>query len=434
MSNTSSAMFTRTKHRRAVARQTGSDRRHKPIGLRQRTKTSVLLTIVGMALLLVGCRSLIPRVANEGDGSVAMAAQSHTQPDLNTTLQPIVDTWRQEHDVIGITVAISSPQTSLIALASGMADPENDRAMQATDPMYVGSIAKSFVAATVLQLVQAGELSLEDRLSQWYPAYPFADEITIAQLLNMTSGTFDYFRATPDNPFLGMVMQDINRVWTPDEIIDVTTTLEPSAAPGDGYWYSNTNYLLLGRIIEVVTGNPLADELRQRFYEPLGLATTSMAGDEELPATLATGYVRDYAFLFGADAPKSTKAMDYQGLQSVFWAAGGLVSNGHDLVRWARAYYGGALWDQDHYTRMITPNGFVNDEGKSYGYAVEYYETVAGPALGHPGSIPGYASLTLYIAEYDLAIAVLTNDNEHAEAVLLHLVDELLYALLDTIG
>ena len=135
-----------------------------------------------------------------------MVAQPDARSDLTTTLQPVVDAWRQGYDVIGVTVAISSPQSSLIALASGIADPANERAMQPSDPMYVGSIAKSFIAATVLQLVQIGELSLDDRLSQWYPAYPYADEITIAQLLNMTSGAYDYFHATPDNPFLGMVM------------------------------------------------------------------------------------------------------------------------------------------------------------------------------------------------------------------------------------
>ena len=81
---------------------------------------------------------------------------------------------------------------------------------------------------------------------------------------------------------------------------------------------------------------------------------------------------------------------------------------------------------------MITPNGFADNEGKSYGYGVEYYETAAGPAIGHPGSIPGYASLTLYIAEHDLAIAVLTNDNEQSESVLPLLVDDLLYVLLNT--
>ena len=97
------------------------------------------------------------------------------------------------------------------------------------------------------------------------------------------------------------------------------------------------------------------DELRQRFYEPLGLVATSMAGDEELPPTLANGYVRDDAFLFGADTPKSTTAADYTGLQSVFWAAGGLVSNSSDLVRWARAHYGGTLLDHELYNAHDHP-------------------------------------------------------------------------------
>lgn len=395
---------------------------------KQRQVTNLVKQLILMLLLLTtACRGTL---LLSTPTTVALPTESN-DVEQSASMQRLLDDWRAQHDVIGATLAVSVDGSTTVAIASGLANPDTQTALEPNHPMYVGSIAKTFVAAAILQLVQAEQLALDDRLSRWFPRYPHANEITIEQLLNMTSGTFDYFRATPANPFLGMVMQDVTKQWTPDEIIAIAASLEPVAEPGEQYWYSNTNYLLLGRIIEQVTARSLATELRNRFYEPLELHNSYLAGDERVPDNLASGYVREFSFLFGVEGPTAIHPAQYHGLQTVFWAAGGLVSTSSDLVTWAQALFGGDMLDDALLAQMLTPNAFSDDEGSTYGYGVEFYQTAVGPAVGHAGSVPGYASLTFYLPEQQIAIAVTTNDNEHGEPHLAALLNDVLRAAVE---
>ena len=346
-------------------------------------------------------------------------------------LQNSLDEWRSTNDLVGVTLSISTADTGEITVASGEALAGSNDPLLVSHSMYVGSVTKTFTAATVLQLVQEGELSLDDTIEPWFPDYPHAADMTIRQLLNMTSGTFDYFRASPDNPFIPIMMQDITHVWSPEEIVSTAATLEPTALPGEALWYSNTNYTMLGQIIEQVTQNSLEAEFHTRFYEPLQLHNTQLA----TPSTsadsfdsLAHGYVRGSAFLFGSEEPMATSRDHYVGLETLGWAAGGMVSTSADLAKWAKALYGGDILDPDLRAEMVTPGELVDEDGRSYGYGVEFFETAVGPAVGHPGSIPGFASLTLYLPEQDLSISVITND-EAGEPLLAELVDDVLTQL-----
>ncbi len=353
--------------------------------------------------------------------TIGMAQQpTLTDTDLQTTLQHFVDA----NGISGLSIAVVVAGSTTEA-AAGVAVFGEEIALTPEDLLYAGSVTKTFVAATVLQLVDKGALALDTTLDNFYPNYPNADEITVEHMLSMTSGTFDYFRNAPENPFIPVLMTDINYLWAPDEIIDTAGSIAQPGAPGAAYTYSNTDYILLGRIIERTTGNPLHEELHKRIFESLGMETTYIAGSDAVRIPVAAGYVRDSAFLFGAAEPTAQSSDAYAGLETLSWAAGGMLSTPRDLAVGMRNLLRGDLISLSSLEAMTTPGAVVGEHGESYGYGIEFYETAAGVALGHAGSLPGYASLTLYIPDADISISVMTND-EAGEALLTEIVDTVL--------
>lgn len=324
-------------------------------------------------------------------------------------LDDMVRDWQVRHDLIGLSAACAS-DGRLVAASSGTSDDAGAVPLDPTFRFQIGSVAKTFTAATVLSLVEDGLLSLDDPLSRWYPDYPNATDITIKHLLDMTAGTFDYFRADPGNPVIGMVMQDIHRHWTPEEVIAIAATQPPHASPGEAYWYSNTNFLLLGRIVEVVTGAPLAEALRERAFVPAQLSSTGLVGTADPDAPEAWGYLRGSAFLFDREAPFFAGPDAVDGLATLGWAAGGMTATAADLAVWGEALFGGAVMSRDLLARMLDPSPQSVAAGSAYGLGIELFETGLGPAFGHAGSIPGYAAVLMYFPATGYSVAVLTND------------------------
>ncbi len=352
--------------------------------------------------------------------------------DVRSELQAIVDAIIEVEGIVGLSVAVYSPDVGLLRSASGDAIGNTPTALTPEHLLYAGSVTKTFVAATVLQLIDEGVLSPDDTLDLFYPDYPNADRITIHQMLGMTSGTFDYFRNAPDNPFIPVLMSDITYLWTPDEIITTAASVGQPAAPGTTHTYSNTDYILLGRIIEMTTSNPLHVELRTRLFDPLGMTSSYLAGVENVPTATAQGYVRDAAFLFGAVEPRVTTREDYVGLEQLSWAAGGLISSPADLAIGMYGLMTGPILPVELRDEMTTRRVLPSESGAIYGYGVEFIETVSGTGIGHSGSLPGYASLTLYIVEHDLSIAVMTND-EAGEVLLPDIVNDLLTVVVNDV-
>jgi D-alanyl-D-alanine carboxypeptidase len=151
--------------------------------------------------------------------------------------------------------------------ASGLGDLRANRPARAGDRFRVGSMTKSFVAALVLQLVGEGRLSLDDNLERWLPGLvPSGERITVRQLLNHTSGLYNYSDDLPEPP----------RRFRPRELVAIATGHKPLFTPGTQFSYSNTNYILAGLLVERVTGQPLDDQLEQRIFQPLGLDHTEL--------------------------------------------------------------------------------------------------------------------------------------------------------------
>ncbi len=291
----------------------------------------------------------------------------------------------------------------------------------------VGSITKTFVARVVLQLVEEGKLDLDktpaDYLNQ--PVVrdiPNAGSATLRHLLNHQSGIPTWEFQEDWIPRGRGALMDLDHIWEKTETLAYCTEdlLPPTNIPGGSYSYSNTNYTLLGLIIEAVTGNDAAAEIRSRLLEPLGLEDTFLESFEDVPG----GYVNHYHyaspdFLESAGVhPEFIEIRPYlvestPGNLSPEWTAGGMVSSASDLVRWARALRDGELVGQAMHEETFTyhPPGTGANPRSQYmqGIAktVGFYEDLS--AFGHSGGTLGFTAYMYWLEDPDIIIVMLAN-------------------------
>src|SRR5262249_33437216 len=217
--------------------------------------------------------------------------------------------------------------------AGGVSDLARRTPMRASDRFRIGSVTKAVVATVVLQLAGERKLALGDTVERWLPGLvPNAGRITLRQLLNHTSGLFDYVQ----DPRLLRPYQAGNRgyVWTPRSLVALSAAHPPLFAPGARWSLSNTNYIVLGLVVEAVTGHPLAAELSRRIFAPLHLRGTSFEDRARIEGPHAHAYLT-----LGAGGPVDTSSFS----ASWAWSAGAIVSTADDLARFYRALLGGLL-------------------------------------------------------------------------------------------
>jgi len=248
-----------------------------------------------------------------------------------------------------------------------------------------------------MQLVQEGWLSLDQTVEQWLPGLiPHGDRISVRHLMNHTSGMPDYL----DEPFAEAALADRSRIWAPREL--VASALERRPSTTIGRWrYANTNYVLLGLIVEQVTHNSLARELHQRIIDPLGLQHTFVAPDDPLPGNLAHGYEGRRDETMGRD-------------MSFAWGSGNIISSVEDLGRFAAALFGGTLLRPESLAAMQTFIGTRGWDSPDLTYGLGMMQIVlpaAQPALarGHTGALIGYRSALWYLPGSGIVIAVALN-------------------------
>lgn len=266
--------------------------------------------------------------------------------------------------------------------ARGRSSLKTTRFAGTGDRFRIASITKTFTATLVLQLEDEALLSLDDRLEKYIGSFPGAREITILELANHTSGLFDYME---DDLFLKSVLDDPVQEWNPQRLLDVATAHEPYGPPGFAYRYSNTNYVLLGMIIEETTGQKLAEVLEERISGPLGLTDTSLPGGPDILPPFLSGH---------RVAPDGNLVDATRFSPSIAWAAGGMISTLNDLERWARALALGELTSESAREEQLSwvypPSGNSSaHQGMGfarYGIGV----TGVGDYIGHEGELLGY--------------------------------------------
>ena len=358
-----------------------------PVGARTRT-TQRLALLVASALLL-------------GSGILAtggpVVAQGGIDSRLARGLQDVIDQARPARGVPGISAAVATAGDIWTGV-TGKARFDPDQPVRIATPFSIGSVTKTFVATVIMELRQEGKLSLGDRLSTWETHVPNAARITIRQLLSHTSGVRDMWW----NPkYHALVEGRPGHVWT---YADARDMIGPSRfTPGTAFEYSNSNYLLLGRIIELVTSNSVAHEIRTRLLDPLHLDDTWYQGAETGPRVVAMGYQRRSGrWVTQGDG---TGLRPTTSIATFFGAAGAMVSTAHDLALWARALYGGHVLEPASLRLMTTFN-------HNYGLGTRRQRLGDRTAWGHGGSLDGFETGLWYLPSVDASVVLMWNRRE----------------------
>jgi D-alanyl-D-alanine carboxypeptidase len=287
--------------------------------------------------------------------------------------QAALEAARTTASAYGITFAAVRDGTLLWAGSSGVAR-DGGGELTPTSELVIGSVTKTFVAAAILQLVAEGRLELDDSARAYLPTVrSLSPEITIAQLLDHTSGLADLF---PDATRRGLE-EHPEHAWTTDEVL--RTLHEPWYEPGEGWAYANTNYFLLGLIVERLTGSSLTDELARRFLSPLGLGATHVLSPTDAAGPLEPAWT------------------------TIFWASGAMTASAADLARWGDALYGGELLGPDMRAAMLT----MNDH--DYGLGVQKMDIPGAVGVGHTGLLNTYTTLLYHLPAQDVTMALLVN-------------------------
>ncbi|WP_299174733.1 serine hydrolase [uncultured Brevundimonas sp.] len=296
----------------------------------------------------------------------------------------------------GAAILIARGDQVFYRAARGRAELELGVELSPDQVFSIASITKTFTAALVLRLAQDGRLSLDDSLSTFLPTFPGAEQITVRQLLSHTAGLSD--KTAPADIQPGFSRRDLSTAALVAEIAK-----RPLAfAPGRRQAYSNAGYILLGAVIEAVTGLPWHVAMHDQLLEPLGLSQTRYG----LAATIIPGRVRGYV---RTDRESRVENAGFISM-TVPSAAGALVSTVDDLHRFMRALAQGSALGHEGFRQMTTPTEVPEGPTDSYGLGM-YVWTVRGQNLvGHTGQINGFASALIYLPSQDVTIVALAND------------------------
>jgi D-alanyl-D-alanine carboxypeptidase len=319
--------------------------------------------------------------------------------DVVERLDEAVANWMEYNDLPGVVVGVWVPGEGEYVVARGKANLETGEKREVGDPFRVGSITKTFVATAVLQLVEAGELSKSDKLAEWYPDFPNAENITVDDLLRMRSGIVE---DSDINAFWEAYEKDrLAGVSADDEIERAAKSSARLGYPPDRRTeYTNVNYVLLGEIVEEVTGEDLGAHLDRTILETLDLKNTAYPNTSDLPGDLR-GYHRDIYRV----KPVDTTVVDPDPIAG----AGAMVSDVSDLRTWAKAVCTGRLLDPEtHEARLRTQplSGWPDQMG--YGEGI----IKAGSYCGHGGDLFGFNSLMLYLPQRDATIVISVNKTD----------------------
>jgi D-alanyl-D-alanine carboxypeptidase len=302
-------------------------------------------------------------------------------------------------NVPGAIIGVWGPDGSYVR-AFGVADKATGAPMKTDFYHRIGSQTKTFTATGVLQLADQGKVALDDPIAKYIDGVPQGDKITLRQLLRMQSGLYNYSESPA---FQQAMFADPRTPFSPQELLGFAFAEPNVFPPGEGFLYCNTNYILLGLVVEKVSGKPLQDYVRDHILTPLGMSHTSFPTTNAFPEPHAQGYT-----VQTADG-KETTATDWD--PSWGWAAGAMISTLDDMHIWAPALATGRLLSPEMQAQRLQTVGAPGLPPQD-GYGLGIFNL--GGWIGHNGSLPGYQTVSVYLPQTQTTMVILINtDIEH---------------------
>lgn len=369
---------------------------------------------------MAGCFAAISFVG------VAQAEPSLLAPGVEAKIDAAVQQDVASGRVAGVAVAVLRDHKLLFVKGYGRANLELATPVSAKTVFRIGSLTKQFTAAGVLLLAEQGKLKIDDKLSLYLPNFPRANDVTLRDLLDHTSGIHNFTESPVIDKIStsGATVEDlVNDIAGQSPLFDFE--------PGTGWWYSNSNYVLLGAVIEKVSGKTWAAFMKSEIFDKLGMTDTAADDARDVVPHRASGYS-----LIGGTPGKFRNA-DFTDM-SVPYAAGALRSTAGDMGRWNAALFGGKLLKAESLNEMLAPGRLRNGAetqtaiawpgGKSfppppgyipgpYSFGLDHHSEDGRRIIGHDGSIAGFNALMQTYVDEGLTIIVLTNTDGAAHPI-----------------
>ncbi len=391
-----------------------------------RTLSLIAMPLLVLALALSACVTPAPTPAATTETTTAPtpepaataveAAEATTLPTAGPAeeaLDALLAQWTTPGnglcDAPGVVLLVDSP-AGRYSKAAGVGSLEDERPLQMDDRLQIGSNTKAFTVILALQLQEAGVLSMDDPLSQWLPdlaaRIPNGDQVTLRQLAGNTSGIWDYADPLMQPEVDNNDQAALAKAYTPQELIElVIADGAPTFAPGEGWHYSSSNFILLGMVVEAATGKSLAELYQARIFDPLGMASTSYLEGSPEPGSQVDGY-------YSVPGSELTNMTGWNATQA--GAAGAIVSTAEDMARFAKGLFGGELFQDDATLAEMTDFRELDyGEGggifAGYGLGLIDFETAGFTAIGHAGQTPGFQSIWMWVPEAEASLVLLTN-------------------------
>ena len=345
-------------------------------------------------------------------GVTLYAQKTEVGKNLQKKLQTRLNDWHKNGKFAGATLGVCLADGECFSLATGFSDAERKTPMKPADLMLAGSVGKTYAAAVALQLVSEKKINLDERIKKylgqekWFSRLPNANDITVRQLMNHTSGLVRYeFK----EEFTKDLTANPDKIWKPEELLSYIFDEKAPFEAGRGWDYSDTNYIVLGMIVEKVSGRKYYTEATNRVLKPLKLKSTKPQDKREIKG-LIQGYAGDENPFGGKD--KVLENGKFIINPQFEWTGGGMVSNAEDLARWAKLMYEGKAFNTSLLSQVFD-GVFAPMLGKEtkYGLGVIIRPTRAGLTYGHSGFFPGYMTDMMYFPDKKTSIAVQVNSS-----------------------
>ncbi|MFC8826630.1 serine hydrolase domain-containing protein [Streptomyces sp. NPDC057137] len=352
---------------------------------------SVLAPMAPMAATAVPATAVSPTGTAPHDK--AGPASDGLGRELTARLDKTIAEVREQTGIPGAVVGLWMPGQGNYVRATGVADTATGRPMSADTSVRIGSETKTFTVTALLELVDDGRIGLDDPISEYVHGVPNGHRITLRHLAEMRSGLFPY---TADPDFTHDLLSNPERTFTPRESLAYGFKHRNTFAPGTQFQYCNSNLVLLGLVIEKVSGHRLADFIHERVLGPAHLHHTLFPKGAEFPAPHPHGYTDQ---TLSGDTADTTHWNP-----SWAWAAGAMISDLNDLRRWAPIVATGTLLSPETQRQRLKtlPTGFP---GTTYGLGI----FKANGWIGHNGSIPGYETVTVYLPSKKATLVIMIN-------------------------